>query len=217
MLKKGKMGLVITVYPVVAFVAAMLSQPLVAFAILGFVILVEKDEWLTRQCLQAAFSSLALGVLGLAAFIFNRFNSPLPVGSLYGMITEGLSRSELEGFTSFSNVVGVLFGIATLLVLVCQLIALLNVAKGREANFFLLSAWAYKAMGEQPPAPAAPAYAQQQPQPYGQQPYGQQPYAAPAAAPAYPQAPAPVATPAPVAEPAPAPEAPAAPAEPPAE
>lgn len=166
-LRKGKLGIVLNFYPIVAFVLAILGQPLLCGLILGFVLLVEKDEWTTRQCMQALFLTLVSSVL---SYVF--------------------------GILAYIPIIGwlidILIGILSLVILIFAIISLTKVVKGQEADMPVMSKWAYKAYGymPQPPAPVMPQQPMYPQQPM--QPMDQQPMAAP---PAMEQQPAPVAPP----------------------
>lgn len=62
-MRKGVFGFSIWFYGVVALLLAVCRQPLVLGGLMAFVLLVERDEWLSRQVMQALL--LCLG--GMAA------------------------------------------------------------------------------------------------------------------------------------------------------
>ena len=59
-MRKGKFGICLWFYAALAFVLAFLQQSMLCILLLGFVIVAERDEWTSRQVMQATF----LGLLG---------------------------------------------------------------------------------------------------------------------------------------------------------
>lgn len=185
-MRKGKFGICLWFYAALAFVLAFLQQNLLCVLLLGFVILAERDEWASRQVMQATFlcllGSLISGVLG----IFNVLKSIPFAGTL------------------FSGVFSFISGIVSLLILIFCIIALTRVVKEKDANIPLLNTLTDRIFGvvkqkvytvppqqpygAQPPysAPQQPAYPNYPPQ----QPVSSAPQAAPSAPPAQPVPPA---------------------------
>ncbi len=68
-MQKGKYGLYLWFYAALAFILAILGQTLLCGLLLGFVIIAERDEWLTRQVIQAFclcfFNAIVNVVLGI--------------------------------------------------------------------------------------------------------------------------------------------------------
>ena len=54
-MRKDRFNICISFYAVLAFVLAILGQTLLCGMLLGFVIVIQKDEWLTKQVMQAFF------------------------------------------------------------------------------------------------------------------------------------------------------------------
>lgn len=50
-MRKGKLGVVVCLYPILGFVCVILNQPLLCALIFGFVLVAERDEWAGRQTL----------------------------------------------------------------------------------------------------------------------------------------------------------------------
>lgn len=156
-MRKGKLGVVFNAYAVLAFVFILFGQWLWCALLTGVVLVVEKDEWTSRQCFQALFLSLMYGVVDGIESSFTMFNS-----GFMSVVTAPLA------------VVGGVIGFLLWLPLfIFNIMALVRVSKGEEANVPLASKWAYKVFGYMPAV---------------QQPQYQQPYA-PAQAPqaGYPQ------------------------------
>ena len=51
-MRKDRFNICISFYAVLAFVLAILGQTLLCGMLLGFVIVIQKDEWLTKQVMQ---------------------------------------------------------------------------------------------------------------------------------------------------------------------
>jgi hypothetical protein len=128
-MKKDRFGICIPFYAVLAFVLAMLGQTLLGGLLLGFVIVVEKDEWLTRQTMQAFFLSLVSGVVQVIVGVISwSYRIPL-VGSV------------------ISTIFGFVTSIISLILLIFAIIGLVNVIKGKDAGIPGLKALAEKAFG----------------------------------------------------------------------
>lgn len=158
-MKKGRFGLVLCFYPIAAFAAVILKQPLLCLALLGFAVFLEKDEWAGRQTIQA--TALAL----LVSF----FDQMVPwFVSLFNL-------TFLAGF--FNIVTSVLLALIYLAAIVLSVLGILRVMKDREANIPLASDLAYRLYGQQKPRPipmqGIPPYGVQPPM--GQVPPQQQP------------------------------------------
>ena len=144
-MKKGRFGIALAFYAVAAFVLAFLGQTYLCFILLGFVIAAEKDEWLTRQAIQACMLVLIEPVVRGAMYIFNIFDS-VPY---LGRILSGLSD--------------IVIWLLSVLVFVLALIAVLKVSKERDAGLPVASSvadWAYGVVKQKtyvaPPPAAAP-------------------------------------------------------------
>ena len=128
-MQKGKYGIYLWFYAALAFILAILGQTLLCGLLLGFVIVAERDEWLTRQAIQAFclcfFNAIVSTVLG---------------------IFDPLERIPLVG-SVFSMMFGIISGIISLLVLIFAIIALVNVCKGKEAGVPLAKQFAHRAYG----------------------------------------------------------------------
>ena len=128
-MQKGKYGICYWFYAALAFILAFLGQILLSGLLLGFVIVAEKDEWLTKQVMQAFFlsicSSLIHGILSIFDFV-----NQVPILS-----------------TIFSVVFGIIEGLISLLVLVCVIIGIIRSIKGQNANIPGFSTLADRAFG----------------------------------------------------------------------
>lgn len=152
-MRKGKYGLVLCFYPILAFAAAILKLPLLCALLLLSAIFVEKDEWAGRQTLQA----LALSVL--VYFFIN-------------IVPWAASSISLPFFsTALVTVVTVLSVIVYLVVIVFSILGIVRVMKDQEADLPLLSDLAYRLYGQRKPKPIPGQY----PPPYNAGQPGQTP------------------------------------------
>lgn len=158
-MEKGKLGIKLTTYAVIAFVLAIFGQMLLCGLLLGFVLLVEKDEWTSRQCMQAFFLTFLNGIVGGISTVGSLGNS------LFGGFTY---YSDFYYGGAWNTVFGVLAGIVAIVVFVFEIIGLVHVVKGQEANIPVFSGWAMKAFGRVQQKAAPP------PQQYYNQGYPQQ-------------------------------------------
>ena len=178
-MKKGTFGIRLSFYAVLAFVLAFLGQTLLLGLLLGFVIVAEKDEWLTRQTMQAFFLTIAVSVVRGALDLISMLFSWIPsIGSI-----------------SVSSIVLALFDwvnwAVSVVALIFIIIAVFKVLKGGEANVPLCASLANRAYGivkEKPVYPQQPQYPQYQQQPQYQPPqYPQYPQQNAPQQPQYPQ------------------------------
>ena len=148
-MQKGKYGVCLWFYALVAFILAFLGQVLLGGLLLGFVIVAEKNEWLTRQVIQAFFLTIIVSVINAVLDLLNIFGNVPIVGTAIGVVFNVIST------------------IVSIVVLVFVIIAMVKVVKGQEANMPLLSKLANRAYGiiekkvapanyAQPQAPQAP-------------------------------------------------------------
>ena len=120
-MQKGKYGVCLWFYALVAFILAFLGQVLLGGLLLGFVIVAEKNEWLTRQVIQAFFLTIIVSVINAVLDLLNIF----AIGVVFNVIST----------------------IVSIVVLVFVIIAMVKVVKGQEANMPLLSKLANRAYG----------------------------------------------------------------------
>lgn len=139
-MRTGKFGIRFAFYAVVAFILAFFGQTLALFLLAGFVIAVEKDEWASKQCIQA------VGLLGIQ-WLISEVLSLLqrPDSWISKLITDYDSP-----YYTFSKIYGNLFyytrEIVDLVILVLVIIAILNVVKGKDAKVPVIDKfanWAY--------------------------------------------------------------------------
>ena len=128
-MQKGKYGVCLWFYALVAFILAFLGQVLLGGLLLGFVIVAEKNEWLTRQVIQAFFLTIIVSVINAVLDLLNIFGNVPIVGTAIGVVFNVIST------------------IVSIVVLVFVIIAMVKVVKGQEANMPLLSKLANRAYG----------------------------------------------------------------------
>lgn len=143
-MKKGKFGIVLCFYPIVAFAAVILQAFWLCAVALAVAVFFEKDEWAGRQtlqavCLAAIFWFFSNAALTLAALV------PIPFLS--------------DVVRSAARVLSVIVYLGAL---VLSILAILRVMKDQEANLPLLSDLAYRVYGKRPAKPVS------YPQAYGQ-------------------------------------------------
>ncbi len=128
-MKKDRFGICINFYAVLAFVLAILGQTLLGGLLLGFVIVVEKDEWLTRQAMQAFFLTLVSEIVQVIIGFLSLFYRIPILGSVLSMI--------------FSVVTSII----SLVLIIFAIIGLVNVIKGKDAAIPGLKTLAERAFG----------------------------------------------------------------------
>lgn len=128
-MQKGKYGICLWFYAALAFVLALLGQTLLCGLLLGFVILAERNEWLTRQVIQGFLLALISPIV-LAVFSIFDFFSKIPVIGV-----------------AFSVIFSVISSLVSLIVLVFCIIGVFNTAKEKDASIPVLSNLAARAFG----------------------------------------------------------------------
>lgn len=154
-MRKGKLGVVVCLYPILGFVCVILNQPLLCALIFGFVLVAERDEWAGRQTLQAlGLSAIAVVLRELLVYSVNLF----PV--------------YFDFFHFLSTAFGTLSALVYLAAIITSMVAITRVMKDQEASLPGLDRLAYRAYGKQKPRPMPGQY----PPPYGVQPPYAHPY-----------------------------------------
>jgi hypothetical protein len=203
---KGKYGLSLVAVAILSFVLAFfgLLEALILF--LAFALILEKDQWLSRQVFQALYLRLAYVILStVIGWAFTVINAFFGLFKAYRVINFFNSTQSVIQFLLYVG----LFAMA--------LIAVLRLAKGKDAGLPLIGTLVDKTFGIiTPKAKPQPAYQAPQAAPYQAPAPNAQAYQPPAAQAAPP--PPPPAAPAPQPEPAaPPPVEKPAPAETPSE
>ena len=127
-MEKGKFGIKICFYTVLAFVLAAMGHSTLLFLVAGVVLLAEKSEWGIRQVIQAIIlcftQSIIDKVIGLFSFLYY-----IPYID-----------------TVWSKATSILDSVIWLLVAIFCIIGILNNVKGKDAGIPLASKfadWAY--------------------------------------------------------------------------
>ncbi len=159
-MRKGKFGIVLYFYPLLAFAAVILKAPWVCTLLLAVSVFVEKDEWAGRQTLQAWFLSL----------IVSFFSDAL------------ITVVSWVSFSFFSNVLSIAATVLSVIVylgaIVLSILAITRVMKEQEADIPLLCEISYRLYGKSRPKPVTYAQPFSAPPQAGQPPYAppQQPF-----------------------------------------
>lgn len=145
-MKKGQTGILLPYIAAVAFLLAIFNQTLLCGLVLIFALVVEKDEWLNIQVLQAFLLTFVFSIVSRIGnvFSYSYFSSSF-LNTFFGVID-----------TIFSVISGLLW----LVVLVIAIIAIINCLKGKDAAIPLISTLARKAFGIVAPKkePVQPTY-----------------------------------------------------------
>lgn len=89
-MEKGKLGIKICFYAVLSFILAALGYSTALFMVAGVVLLVEKNEWATRQVLQAIALCFIESVVGTALSFLSFLYSVPVIGSMWGKVYSGV-------------------------------------------------------------------------------------------------------------------------------
>lgn len=157
-MEKGKYGIRLSFYAVAAFLLAIFGGGYIPlFLLAGVAIIGEKNEWVSRQIIEAICLSFMSSIIYAFLDIFDFFYKIPFFGSIWGTI------------------ISVINSIVNLGILIFAIIALVNVSKGKEANVPLASKfanWAYGKVVVKPVYVQQPVY-QQPVQPMQQAPVQQ--------------------------------------------
>lgn len=128
-MRNDRFHICISFYAVLAFVFAILGQTLLCGLLLGFVIVMEKDEWLTKQVMQGFFLALAEGMINSAVNFVSIF---------YAVPLLGVAVSGIVGFIHW---------ILTLVLFILALVGINRVSKDTDARIPIAAKLANKAFG----------------------------------------------------------------------
>lgn len=143
-MRKGRFGVVLCLYPILAFSCVILNQPIICAAIFAIALLAERDEWAGRQTLQALMLSVVTSIVR---------------GILWFVIT----RMDLNFFIA---AMGAASAMVYLIAIVVSILAILRVMRDQEANLPLLADLAMRAYGKRKPRPQPPIPGQYPPPPF---------------------------------------------------
>lgn len=127
-MNNGKYGIKLEFYAALAFIFAIFGQVTLCALLLGFVIVLEREEWVVRQVIQAFCLCLFASLFSVVNAVFSIFTWIPFLGNIFSWVISGVA------------------GIFTLGIIVFAIIALANVMKGKDANVPLavkFSNWAY--------------------------------------------------------------------------
>ena len=154
-MRKGRFGIVLCLYPILAFACVIIGQPILCALVFGVALFAERDEWASRQTLQAlvlcAVTELAQSVLLYVVDLFPKY---------------------ITAFRLLGILLNILSGVIYLGAIVFSILAILRVMKDREADLPLVADLAFRAFGKRKPRPVPPMPGQFVP-PYPQQGPGQ--------------------------------------------
>lgn len=128
-MRKDNFGICFSFYAVLGFVFALLGHTTLALLLLGFVIVVQKDQWLTMQVMQAFFLSIVSGIVSAVLGIFDVLYKIPALGKLVSLL-----------FSAATSVV-------SLVVLLLAIVGIARTAKEKDADIPLIKDIAQKAFG----------------------------------------------------------------------
>lgn len=124
---KGNAGVNLSLFAILAFIMTFLNLYIPLFLILGFVLIVEKNIWLTKQTLYAVF----VRILFTAVTILVNAGRNVIV-SFLGLFNSGFTFGAINFFNSAANFVNGLFNV---ILLAFCIYAVLTVAKEKDVKF----------------------------------------------------------------------------------
>jgi len=186
-MKIGKMGINVYFVAALAFIFAILGWTTAGVLLVGYVVVVEKDNWLTKQTIaalvvQLVSSAVSVVLKGLITTI-NLFPSKSNSYDYSSFDLEGLLNYGSSSATASSvllNIITWTGNIVTLVLFVFLVIGFFNVIKGKDAGIPVVgdvANWAFGIVRPRPvyQPPQQPQQYQPQQQPQPQQYQSQQP------------------------------------------
>lgn len=140
-MRKDNAGIYLSFYATLAFGLALLGHSTLIFLLLGFVVVVHKDEWLIKQVLQAFFLCIIYALVSEILGIFS-FTYSIPI---IGAVISGLF--------------GAIRSLINLFIFIIAIISMTKTIKGNDADVPVLKKWAdmaFQVVEKITPAPAAP-------------------------------------------------------------
>lgn len=176
-MEKGKSGITLTFIAAISFIFAATGNTLALVLLVGFALLYEKNEWLTRQVLQALLVTIAVSVIMLLHNIV--FDLLATFGADYNLSLNQIIKGGSDIYSVKYDGISIVLSLLSILITrvvrygsyVLYIIGFFKVAKGFDAKLPLISSLADKAFGIVRPKPAQQQFQQYQ-QP-GQQPMQQ--------------------------------------------
>lgn len=155
-MEKGKLGIRLGVYGVLAFIMAYLGSYTALFILLAVVLVAEESEWAVRQVLQALCLCLADSALGIVLGVINSLRGTLVNTFDFLYKVPGIGNGWNMIYSFLSRAVGIV-------ILVFAILAIVNIVKGKDANTPLASKFATWAVGKSAEAKTAKAQPQAAP------------------------------------------------------
>lgn len=128
-MRKDNFGICLSFYAVLAFVLAMLDYTTLVALLLGFVIIVHKDQWLSMQVMQALFLCIISSLISILFGIVSPVYKIPFIGSILSVLID------------------VVESLISLAILVFAFIGISKVAKEQDANIPIAKTFAEKAFG----------------------------------------------------------------------
>lgn len=128
-MRKGKFGICLCFYGILAFILAILGQSLLGALLLVFVLVAEKDEWAAKQTMQAFFLALFSAAVSFVLNLLNTFAFTYFAAASYSIF---------EGWV---------VKIVDIAVLVFAIIGIVKNAKDQDAGIPVFSSLADKIYG----------------------------------------------------------------------
>ena len=133
---KGKLGITLSAVAVLSFVLAFLGNVPILVLVVGYALIVEGNNWLTKQTLQALY-------LGLTYVIVNTI-----LGGFFGATNYFFGKLNIRILSdSIGNIQFVCDKIITLGLLALCIIAIIKLLKDQDANLPILGNLADKSLG----------------------------------------------------------------------
>lgn len=156
-MEKGKLGIRLGFYGVLAFIMAYLGSYTALFILLAVVLMAEESEWASGQVIQAICLCVADSLLGVVLGVINSIRSSLvnTFDFLYKVPGIGNGWSMINSFLGHA---------INIVVLVFAILAILNNVKGKDANIPLANKFAAWVFGKSVAAKTAQVQPQSQPQ-----------------------------------------------------
>ena len=154
-MEKGKYGVTLAFYGVLAFIFVLTGSSTLLFLLAGAVIIGEKNEWASRQVIQALMLALTTSLVSVAFEV---------LGFLDWFSWAEYGTGLYSFYSIWNKIQSVIFYALRVVVYLFAFLGLLKNAKGQEANipvYSKLANWAYGKVAvrpvyvQQPVAPAA--------------------------------------------------------------
>ncbi|MGE4283606.1 MAG: hypothetical protein AB7G87_07750 [Clostridia bacterium] len=133
---KGKYGLNVAAVAILAFIMGFFGFVESLILVVAFSVIAEKDDWLTRQTLQALFLRLAYGIaIILLGWVFTGFQGILRTFKAYDAIK---AMADIQIFLN---------GVLYVALFVFALLAMLKLIKGQDAKVPFICGLVDRTMG----------------------------------------------------------------------